>query len=115
MENANIAVVPTTVRLESSKLGKPLAEIEKGAIVGSSSSFNCCYNGSTVTLYVKEYVGENELLTKLIDLSNLHGSNPYLRGTISFCKDRRIIVDFEEPRIPKIYVNSSSYEVCAVC
>ena len=103
MEYTNITVIPTTVRLESSKLDKPLAEILKGATVGSSSPFKCYYKGSKVTLDVKEYDEEKELLTKHIVLRDLPVSY-YLSGAISFCKDRRISIAFNEPRIPKKFI-----------
>ena len=114
MEYTNITVIPTTVRLESSKLDKPLAEILKGATVGSSSPFKCYYKGSKVTLDVKEYDEEKELLTKHIVLRDLPVSY-YLSGAISFCKDRRISIAFNEPRIPKKFIYLSSYEEWVVC
>lgn len=114
MEYTNITVIPTTVRLESSKLDKPLAEILKGATVGSSSPFKCYYKGSKVTLDVKEYDEEKELLTKHIVLRDLPVSY-YLSGAISFCKDRRISIAFNDPRIPKMFINMSSYEEWVVC
>ena len=111
MEYINITVTPVRVTIESMHLEEPLVEIPKGSKVGEPVPFECSYNGSRVTFFVKESdEEERELLRECIIISNLPGRGYLLRGTLSFCKDYRICIACKEPIIKTVYVNSSFYE-----